>query len=90
MLSASGADYMGSMNQATDGQTCEYWNETIISSDYLSLIASINEIVTGKLTTGTNQCRNVDYDVNGPWCYNNLGDRIYCEIKHCGTCLAVS
>ena len=80
---------MGSINHAADGQMCEYWNETIISSDYLSLIASINDIVTGKFTTGTNQCRNPDYDINGPWCINSLGVRNYCDIKHCGKFLAV-
>ena len=80
---------MGSVNRAADGQQCQNWNATVLSSYYLSLIASINNIVIGKLTTGTNQCRNVDNDVNGPWCINSLGDRNYCEIKHCSTYLVV-
>ena len=78
---------MGVVNEGSNGQQCAYWNETILSDSYQTVISNMNSILTGRKSAGHNQCRNVDYDVNGPWCFNTLQERIYCDVARCGTVL---
>jgi hypothetical protein len=84
LLTALGSDYMGTTNESILGQACEYWNNTFLPTPYMNVIKDMNTILRGSPTAFDNACRNVDYDDNGPWCYNSLQQRMSCFVDYCG------
>ena len=75
---------MGNVTVGANGAVCEYWNNTSLPDYQLSIIANINQILYGERTAYSNQCRNVNDDENGPWCYSKQQEYIKCNIPYCG------
>ena len=84
LLSASGAEYAGPVSVSSDGQTCQYWTNTVLPQYQLNIIANFNAVLQANMTSHTNQCRNPDYDPRGPWCYNSRMEKMTCGIQYCG------
>ena len=55
-------------NVSKAGFTCLPWFDTI---QQIGVIQSANEVVSRYpiLRGASNECRNPDYDADGPWCY---------------------
>lgn len=82
LLSAYGLEYAGTIGVASSGQQCQYWNQTILPSSKLAVISEINSRIP--ISYSGNECRNVDNDPLGPWCYSADMERVYCNIPYCG------
>lgn len=90
VLSAIGAEYMGPTSHGADGDECEYWNNTVLPVYQQAFIANMYMTLHYGTTTSastsvinTNQCRNVDHDINGPWCFNKQQMRVNCAVPFC-------
>jgi hypothetical protein len=84
MLSIRGAEYAGPVSWSSVGQPCEYWNNTVLPSYQQAIVANFNAALYSQLTSHANQCRNLDYDPKGPWCYNSQQEKMTCDIEYCG------
>lgn len=85
MLSTTGAEYMGGAQRGGRGQACQSWTRTPLPDYYLSAILNASIVLHGIEAANVGaQCRNVDYDPQGPWCYGSEQQRLYCDIVHCG------
>lgn len=82
LLSAYGMEYAGTIGVASSGQQCQYWNQTILPSSKLAVISDINSKIP--VSYSGNECRNLDNDPLGPWCYTTDMERVYCNIPYCG------
>lgn len=83
LLSAWGMEYLGSVNQGETGEKCQPWILSILSADLALALLHVNSEVHYYSSFDDNQCRNIDSDPNGPWCYNVLQQKMYCDIPHC-------
>ena len=84
LMSARGTEYAGTTTEGNDKEQCKFWDNTNTSADHLTFISDTNEILYGLRTLHSNQCRNLNEDPLGPWCYNSTNQRIYCNISYCG------
>ena len=84
LLSQSGIEYMGSINEGSNGEPCEYWNNTKLTASQLASISDVNEALYGIRTSFSNQCTNLNGNQNGPWCYSKTKQTMTCNIKYCG------
>ena len=85
LLSQSGLEYMGTISEGSDGEKCEYWNNTGLPSNILSSISDVNEVLFGKRTSYSRRCFNFNGDPNGPWCYRQTNQKMPCNIQYCGS-----
>ena len=84
-MSTSGTEYLGAVSEGKDGKQCEYWNNTNLSSYWLSIISDMNENLYGDYTAYTNQCRNIGNEsYYYPWCYDKNQQAMPCNIPYCG------
>jgi hypothetical protein len=65
-------------NTSMSGERCADWSLFTPPSELLTLSAGLQ----------SNLCRNPDWDNNGPWCFNNRGDKRFCNVPRCGGALA--
>ena len=83
-MTSSGVDYTGTVAVGQNGEPCEYWNNTALPPYYQSVIANINRVLYDQNNSYTNECRNIYNNSGGPWCFNNKGGSMLCDIKRCG------
>ncbi|KAI5615090.1 plasminogen precursor [Silurus asotus] len=75
----NGEDYRGSVSRTTTGVTCQAWSA---GSPHIS---NFNPSTHPNKGLESNNCRNPDGDVNGPWCYTTDRSKKwdYCQIPDC-------
>jgi hypothetical protein len=76
-----GVNYRGIQSITRNGLMCQKWNPQIMRSNYMNMASEeiLNEL------SGHNYCRNIDNDIDGPWCYttNPRMPKDYCNIPSC-------
>ena len=83
ILSARGAEYLGTANKGKDGRVCEQWKNTALPPYQWALMEETNKMISTDKASSDNLCRNIDYDSEGPWCLSKQGQRLYCDVPYC-------
>ena len=75
---------MGPSAVSKNGENCVYWNVTVLPPSQVNEMLEQNKVLYNDPSTSSNLCRNVDYDPNGPWCFNDQLNKVTCGIPYCG------
>lgn len=82
--SDSTPDYVGNVQTTRSGKTCQRWDSQTPHAPNVRLVVAGN-FPDSSVSDAGNNCRNLDNDGNGPWCYTTDPNTRWenCDIPLC-------